>query len=92
MLTSEKIEIYKKYKGYYDGYYIQNKGKEKLISDDEWFLLSNLVQDIYLIRNGVAAKSFEKKITDELTKNCDSKITYDLVFELEKYINEENPI
>ncbi|WP_430901951.1 MULTISPECIES: hypothetical protein [unclassified Paraflavitalea] len=90
MLTSEKVEIFRRYKGNYDGYHIQSKGKEKLISDDEWFLLSNLMQDIYLIRSGIAAKSFERKIVDELTKSCDSTTTYNLIFELEKYINDKS--
>ena len=89
MLTPEKIEIFKKYKGYFDGYHIQTKGNEKAISDDEWFLLSNLMQDIYLIRKGLASKSFEMKVADELTKYCDNKTTYDLVLQLERYINDQ---
>ncbi|WP_126244402.1 hypothetical protein [Chitinophaga rhizosphaerae] len=89
MLTPEKIEIFKKYKGYYDGYYIQNKGKEEVISSDDWFLLSNLMQDICLIRKGLASKSFEKKVMDELIKYCINKTTYDLVFQLERYINDQ---
>jgi hypothetical protein len=88
MLTSEKVEIFKRYKGYYDGYHIQNNGKEKLILDDEWFLLNNLMQDIYLIRNGMAAKSFENKVLEQLVKNCDSEDTYNLIFKVEKFLNE----
>jgi hypothetical protein len=88
MLTSEKVEIFKKYKGYYDSYHIQSNGNLKVISDDEWFLLSNLMQDIYLIRNGLSAKSFEKSINELLSKNCDTEETIHLVFQLEKYLNE----
>lgn len=88
MLTSEKVEIFKTYKGYYDGYHIQSNGKEKIISDDEWFLLDNLIQDIYLIRKGMAAKSFESSVNEQLLKNCDTQQTINLIFKLEKYLNE----
>ena len=35
MLTSEKVEIFKSYKGYCDGYHFQSNGQLKVISDDE---------------------------------------------------------
>lgn len=88
MLTAEKVEIYKSYKGYYDGYYIQNKTKSRVISDEEWFMLDNFIQDIYLIRKQVAAKSFEIELLRRLNENCDNEDTCKLVFELEKYLNE----
>ena len=87
MITSAKIEIFKFYKGYYDGYYIQNESKPMIITDDEWFLLDNLIQDIHLIRKGVVSKSYETKIVEKIKTNFDSEETYNLVFELEKYIN-----
>jgi len=91
MLTSEKVEIFKSYKGYCDGYHFQSNGQLKVISDDEWFLLSNLVQDIYLIRKGLSAKSFENSVNEQLSKNCDTQATINLIFELEKYLNEQSP-
>lgn len=87
MLTEEKIEIFKRYKGDYDGYHIQNKDKNKMISGDEWFLLNNFMQDIYLIRKGVAAESFEIAVIKKLKESCDNVETYNFVFELEKYLN-----
>lgn len=89
MLSSEKVEIFKSYKGYFDGYHIQSSGKGKIISDDEWFLLNNLIQDIYLIRTGMAAKSFENSVNEQLSKICDSEETCNKIFELEKYLNED---
>lgn len=88
MYTLEKINIYKKYRGYYDGYHIQNKNKDKIITVDEWILLDKILQDIYLIRTNRCSKSFENSLIELLIKNCDSKETYNLVFELEKFINE----
>ena len=87
MITSKKIEIFKRYKGYYDGYHFQNNGQEQIILDDEWFLLGNLIQDLYMIRNNLSSKSFEKSVNEQLLKNCDSQETINLVFELEKYLN-----
>jgi len=92
MLTSEKVEIFKRYKGNYDGYHFQSNGQLEVISGDEWSLLNNLMQDIYLIRNGVAAKSFEITVKEELLKNCNTQKTINLIFEVEKYLNEQNPI
>ena len=87
MLTSHKVEIFKSYKGFYDGYHFQNDGVTKVISYDEWLLLSNLIQDIYLIRKVLSAKSFEYSVNERLLKNCDNQETINLIFELEKYIN-----
>ena len=35
MITAEKISIFKQNKGYFDGYYVQNKGKTMIITEDE---------------------------------------------------------
>lgn len=90
MLTSEKIEVFKSYKGYYDGYHFQNNSIEKIISDDEWFLISNLMQDLHLIRMNLCSKSFENLVNELLLKNCDAKETIKLIFELEKFLNEQS--
>ena len=88
MITAEKVEIFRAYKGYYDGYHIQNKKNEKMIADDEWILLNKLLQDIYLVRKGLAAKSFEDMVMRLLNENCDNLETCERVVELEKYLNE----
>lgn len=87
MLTLKKVKIFKEYKGYYDGYYIQTNEEIRLISDDEWFLLTNLMQDIYLIRNKSSGKSFENSVKEQLEKNCDNIDTINLIFEIEKCLN-----
>ena len=88
MITSEKVSIFKKYKGYYDGYYVQNEGKTITISDDEWFLLDNFMQDILMIRKGICSNSYKKQIIEKINANCDNKETYNLIFEVEKYLSE----
>ena len=49
------------------------------------------MQDIYLIRKGLSAKSFENSVNEQLSKNCDTQATINLIFELEKYLNEQSP-
>ena len=87
MLTEEKVSVFKNYKGYYDGYYIQNRDKARIVSDEEWSFLSNLIQDLFLVRTGVASKSYEEKIINSARANCDSEETLRSIFELEKYLN-----
>lgn len=87
MLTSEKVVIFKRYKGYYDGYHFQNNGKVKLVSDEEWYLLGILIQEIYLVKNDLASKPFEKALNEKLAQNCDSQDTVQAIIELEKYLN-----
>lgn len=87
MLTSEKIKVFKNYKGYYDGYYMQSKNKDKVITGNEWALLDNLIQDIFLFRKGLASESFEAALMKRLKESCDSDETINLCFELERYLN-----
>lgn len=87
MLTEKKLEIFTKYKGYYDGYCMQNKNNNMVISDAEWSLLSELIQNIYLIRKGLTSKTFELDTISKLNENCDTENTAKLVYNLEKFIN-----
>ena len=90
MITIEKINIYKEYRGYYDGYFTQNKtALKKVITDDEWFLLSNLIEDIFLVKKGVAAKSFENELNERLKTNCLNDHTVKQVRDLEQFLNGE---
>lgn len=88
MLTSEKVEIYKEYKGYYDGYFTQNKNKLR-VSGEDWIYLGNVIQDIYLIRKELTSQSFKLSGLKKLTQNCDNEETVKLIFELEKYLSSQ---
>lgn len=86
MITEEKISVFKSYKGYYDGYYIQNKDKNRLISDTEWFFLNTIMQEIHLIKKGMASNAYEMEIRKKIASNCNNSKTFDLLFELEEYL------
>lgn len=90
MLTTEKLEIYKKYKGFYDGYYIQHKGSlQHVIVGDDWELIREILQDLYLVRKGLAATSYAEALNKRLAENCENPQTIQALADLEKYIFEQ---
>ncbi|HTB51387.1 MAG TPA: hypothetical protein VK718_01330 [Ferruginibacter sp.] len=88
MLTAEKVAVYKKYGGSYDGYYIHNRTDPYQIKG-EWSLLEGLVQDLFLIRKGRASISYEENIKEKLRANCDSENTVDQIIKLEMFLNRD---
>lgn len=83
MLSQNKIEIYKSYKGYYDGYYFQNKDRGRIVTDEDWFYLDSLMQDLFIIRKGLASKTFQESVLERLRVSCDTEQTVLLIIELE---------
>ena len=49
------------------------------MSEDDFFLLTRLTQDIIIVRNGLAATEYEKKVKDFIQENCDNQATIDLL-------------
>lgn len=85
MITAEKVNIYKMYKGYYDGFYLQNKNHHNITSE-EWKLISDFIQDLTLIRKNLASKVFENNVMTNLEESCDNQNTIIFLIELEKYL------
>ena len=79
MITKEKIEIYKYYDGDVDKFSHASKSHKKIMSEDDFFLLTRLTQDIIIVRNGLAATEYEKKVKDFIQENCDNQATIDLL-------------
>jgi hypothetical protein len=76
MITIEKLNEYEKYHGYYDGFYMQKvKNGTNITTNDEWRLIGDLLQDIWITRNKLASNEFSEKLNERLKKNCDSKET-----------------
>ncbi len=78
MITKEKLEIYRKYKGYYDGFYIQNKDKEEIISlfdnNDDWYKIDNIISNLFIVNKGLASQDFKEFVKNEMkimTNNSD---------------------
>lgn len=73
MITLEKLKEYEEYHGYYDGFYIQKVKKGiNITSDDEWYLIKDLIQDLLLIKKEVASKEFAENVYERLHDNCNN--------------------
>lgn len=85
MITILKLNEYEKYHGYYDGFYIQKvKQGTQETTDEEWFLISNFIQDIRLVDKGLTSKEFSENLKKRLKENCDDNDTIDLLEKLSK--------
>jgi hypothetical protein len=87
MIDQEKLEIFKSFKGYFEGFEFQNKNKPKIILDEDWILLNDLIQDIFLIKKGLTSKSFEVSFLKRFHEKCPDVETQTMIYEIEKYIN-----
>lgn len=87
MLTQAKLDIYKKYRGFYDGFYMQyRKDADNIITGSDWKMIEGLVQDLYLVRKGLAAPSFRDDLAVRLRNNCDGPDTIASVIALEEFL------
>lgn len=74
MITIEKLKEYEEFHGYYDGFYFQKvKNDENLTSEDEWFLIDELVQEFNLVKKGLASVNFRNKLKIRLEQSFDSQ-------------------
>ena len=72
MITKEKIRIYNRYNGDIDDWARQGSRKEHAsISDQEWYLIDELIQGLHLIKNGLASSVFLENIDLKLKAHCD---------------------
>lgn len=87
MLTQEKIKIYNSFQGDIDGWARMGSRKEKAIMNDgDWFLIDGLLQDIQLVKKGLASKEFSDTLQRRLIENCDNPET---INQLRKVANKQ---
>lgn len=73
MITREKITVYKHFNGDVDGWARAGSRDQKTIMNDkDWQLIDSLLQDIRLIKNGVASESYRQSISKRMLECCDS--------------------
>ncbi|MDM7917694.1 MAG: hypothetical protein QUS12_00830 [Methanosarcina sp.] len=73
MITREHIEIFKKYKGDGDGFVRSGKQNEKeVMTYSDWKLMEEFIQDINLIKKGLASNSYTGMVLQKLNENCDN--------------------
>lgn len=76
MITLKCIEIYEKYGGNGDGFLRCATLEERLLLDYScWILLDEFVQDLIIVKRGLASGSFIKSLNERLEKSCDGEAT-----------------
>ena len=72
MITKAKIEIYKKYKGDGDMFVrCMTKGERDIISNGDFGLIDDLLQNMEIVDKGLASQSFKDKLTNDLRETVD---------------------
>jgi hypothetical protein len=80
LITKEKINIYERYKGDPDAWARNANSREiSLMADEEWALISGLLQDIKLASKGLVSIDFKNQINRKLEECCDNKNTIELL-------------
>lgn len=74
MITQDKIKIYKRYKGDIDSWARSGSKKEKsIMEDNDWYIIDDLIQDLYLVRKGLTSLAFSDDLNNKLVENCESE-------------------
>lgn len=92
MLTEAKLNIYREYGGWWDGYYIKHKtvGEGETAGED-WTVIEGLLQDLLWIRKGLADTSYQERVEARIKEICDGPETIAGLIALEKYLNRLKP-
>ena len=75
MLTAEKINIYKYYKGDVDSFGRGQSIHKRKMSEEDFSLIQNLVSRYIIVRNNLASDEFKNTIELEIKNICDSAET-----------------
>ncbi len=79
MITKEKIAVYQYYGGDVDGFARARAAQRRLMTDSDFAVIAGFVQDLQIIRNGLASIEFKQKIEKALAENCDGPETVELL-------------
>ncbi|MFN4246285.1 MAG: hypothetical protein ACK4EY_01100 [Flavipsychrobacter sp.] len=85
MITKDKLVIFKKYNGEVDNFgMLGKKSEHKFITDNDWYIISGLVQDIKLINNNLASPEYASNVFKTMKDLCDDESTYLILKDLAK--------
>lgn len=74
MITKLKLKEFEQFHGLYDGFYRQKvKRGTNLNSDDEWYLINQLIQKVELVKKGLTSDEFAEKLDKKLHKYCENE-------------------
>jgi hypothetical protein len=77
MITKEKLTMFKYYNGDIDAFGHGPKRDKKVISENEFHVIDNLIQDIRLVQKGLAGNEYETELNKRLEESCDTSETID---------------
>lgn len=43
-----------------------------MIDGDDWWIITSLIQDIYIVKKGLASESFRESLNNRLAMECDN--------------------
>ncbi len=66
MITKQKITIYLKYQNIDNFARCANAKEKNILSDKDWGLIENLIQDIHLLKNNMVSKEIRDKIENKI--------------------------
>jgi len=76
MVTGGKVKIFERYDGDIDSWARSGSKKEKIfMTDDDWYMIDTLIQDLFLVEKGLASIEFNDTLNGKLKENCDGEET-----------------
>lgn len=85
MITKTKLEIYCKYLGDIDAFARIGTSQEKsIITDDEWMLIDELIQDMELIEKKLVSNKMKETINYNINANLADDTSKDILIQIVK--------
>lgn len=76
MITTEKLNIYQQFNGDIHTWGELGSAMEKsAINDDEWLLIDDFIQDLSLIKTGLASEAFIESVDRKINDCCADEYT-----------------
>jgi hypothetical protein len=83
MITTAKLEIYKRYDGDVDGWGRRAKKKEKeIMTDADFYEIQVLIQKVTILKRGFASEEFAQRINDAIQMQTDNQETADMLMKI----------
>ncbi|MEQ1797719.1 MAG: hypothetical protein ABL872_07195 [Lacibacter sp.] len=83
MITLQKLNVYNKYSGDIDQFSRMGIRKDhNIISQEEWFFLSNILQSLDMVKKDVISPEFSAKTIEKLKNSCDPEVYHLLIKEI----------
>lgn len=80
MITEKAIAVYKRFDGDIDSWARYGTSKDKLaLTDQEWFIIDSLLQDLKLIESNFASEDYINKIETQFSLHIEGESAISLL-------------